>query len=261
MLDPEQNDEFRDHYLDVPFDLSKVLFVCTANTPETIPAPLLDRMDVIPLSGYTEEEKVEIAERYLVPRQLEAHGLTPSKVAFREEALRLIARDYTREAGVRNLERRIADIARKVARRVAEGKRGPVVVNERRVREWLGPRRFAGEVRKRTADPGVATGLAVTPVGGDVLFIEATAYPGQGRLTVTGQLGDVMQESAHAALSWVRSHAASTRRGSGLVLGARHPRARAGRRGAKGRAVCGHHHRHGTRLARSGRARVPRTWP
>ncbi len=206
VLDPEQNDEFRDHYLDIQFDLSNVLFVCTANTPETIPAPLLDRMDVISLSGYTEEEKVEIAKRYLVPKQLGAHGLTPNRVEFREEALRLIAREYTREAGVRNLERRIADIARKVARRVAEGKRGPIVVNERKVREWLGPRRFAGEVRKRTADPGVATGLAVTPVGGDILFIEATAYPGKGRLMVTGQLGEVMQESAHAALSWLRSH-------------------------------------------------------
>jgi ATP-dependent Lon protease len=207
VLDPEQNTSFRDHYLDLPFDLSKVLFVCTANQPETIPAPLLDRMDVIQLSGYTEEEKLHIAQRYLVPKQLEAHGLDPAKVEFQEEGIRLVIREYTREAGVRNLERRIADLARKAARRVVEGKRAKMSVNARRVREWLGPRRFAGEAARRTSDPGVATGLAVTPVGGDVLFVEATAYPGRGRLTITGQLGDVMEESARAAHSWVRSQA------------------------------------------------------
>jgi len=207
VLDPEQNSSFRDHYLDLPFDLSKVLFICTANYPEAIPPPLLDRMDVIQLSGYTEEEKVEIARRYLVPKQLEKHGLTPANVDVGDVAIRLIIREYTREAGVRNLERRIADLARKAARRVAEGRRGKIAVGERRAREWLGPRRFAGEVRRRTADPGVATGLAVTAAGGDVLFVEATAYPGRGRLTVTGQLGQVMQESAQAALSWVRSRA------------------------------------------------------
>jgi ATP-dependent Lon protease len=207
VLDPEQNHAFRDHYLDLPFDLSKVLFICTANHPETIPPPLYDRMDVIQLSGYTEEEKVEIAKRYLVPKQLAAHGLDAAKVQFGDDAVRLVIAEYTREAGVRSLERRIADLARKTARRVVEGKRGKVTVSPRRVREWLGPRRFAGEARRRTSDAGVATGLAVTPVGGDVLFVEATAYPGRGRLTVTGQLGDVMEESAHAALSWVRSHA------------------------------------------------------
>jgi ATP-dependent Lon protease len=207
VLDPEQNATFRDHYLDLPFDLSKVLFICTANQPETIPPPLFDRMDVIQLSGYTEEEKLEIARRYLLPKQLEAHGLDPSKVVFDDAAIRLVIAEYTREAGVRSLERRIADLARKTARRVVEGRRGKVTVNPRRVREWLGPRRFAGEARRRTSDAGVATGLAVTPVGGDVLFVEATAYPGRGRLTVTGQLGDVMEESAHAAVSWVRSHA------------------------------------------------------
>ena len=207
ILDPQQNSTFRDHYLDLPFDLSKVLFVCTANQLETIPPPLIDRMDVIQLTGYTEEEKLQIARRYLVPKQLEAHGLDPAKVEVTDGTLRLIIREYTREAGVRGLERRIADLCRKAARRVAEGNRRKVKVDERRAREWLGPRRFAGDVRKRTSDPGVATGLAVTAVGGDVLFIEATAYPGNGKLTVTGQLGDVMQESAHAALSWVRSHA------------------------------------------------------
>jgi len=207
ILDPAQNTTFRDHYLDLPFDLSKVLFVCTANQLETIPPPLIDRMDVIQLTGYTEEEKLQIARRYLVPKQLEGHGLDPAKVEVAEPALRMIVREYTREAGVRGLERRIADLCRKAARRFAEGNTRKLKVDARRAREWLGPRRFAGEVRKRTADPGVATGLAVTAVGGDVLFIEATGYPGNGKLIVTGQLGGVMQESAHAALSWVRSHA------------------------------------------------------
>jgi ATP-dependent Lon protease len=208
VLDPEQHSTFRDHYLDLPFDLSKVLFICTANQLETIPGPLLDRMDVIHLSGYTEDEKLGIAKRYLVPKQLDAHGLSSEQVSFTEGALRTVIREYTREAGVRNLERQIAALCRKAARRVAEGKaKGLTRIDDRRARSWLGPRRFSGEVRKRTEDPGVATGLAVTAVGGDVLFIEATAYPGRGRLKVTGQLGEVMQESAEAALSWVRSHA------------------------------------------------------
>jgi ATP-dependent Lon protease len=207
ILDPAQNATFRDHYLDLPFDLSKVLFVCTANQLETIPGPLVDRMDVIQLTGYTEDEKLQIAKRYLAPKQLEAHGLDPAKIDVDDAALRMIVREYTREAGVRSLDRRIADLCRKAARRIAEGNRHKVRVDVKRAREWLGPRRFSGDVRKRTSDPGVATGLAVTAVGGDVLFIEATAYPGGGRLTVTGQLGDVMQESARAALSWVRSHA------------------------------------------------------
>jgi ATP-dependent Lon protease len=207
VLDPEQHSTFRDHYLDLPFDLSKVLFICTANQLETIPSPLLDRMDVINLSGYTEDEKFGIARKYLVPKQLEAHGLKRSKVTVTDKALRLVIREYTREAGVRNLERQLAALCRKAARQFAEGNDEKVSIDEKRAREWLGPRRFAGEVRKRTADPGVATGLAVTAVGGDVLFIEATAYAGSGRLKVTGQLGEVMQESAQAAHSWVRSHA------------------------------------------------------
>ncbi|TML60008.1 MAG: endopeptidase La [Actinobacteria bacterium] len=207
VLDPEQHSSFRDHYLDLPFDLSKVLFICTANQLETIPSPLLDRMDVIQLSGYTEEEKLGIAKRYLVPKQLEAHGLERSQVRFGVRVLRLVVREYTREAGVRSLERQIAALCRKAATQVAKGKAKRIRLDEARVREWLGPRRFPADVRKRTADPGVATGLAVTAVGGDVLFIEATGYPGKGRLTVTGQLGEVMQESAQAALSWVRSHA------------------------------------------------------
>jgi len=207
VLDPEQNSTFRDHYLDLPFDLSKVLFICTANQLETIPGPLLDRMDVIQLSGYTEEEKLQIARRYLLPKQLEANGLKSEQVELSDDALRLIIREYTREAGLRNLERRLGDLLRKAATRIAKGEVERVELAEESVREALGPRRFAGETRKRTSDPGVATGLAVTAVGGDVLFIEATAYAGRGRLQVTGQLGEVMQESAHAALSWVRSHA------------------------------------------------------
>jgi ATP-dependent Lon protease len=207
VLDPAQNSSFRDHYLDLPFDLSRVLFICTANQLETIPPPLLDRMEVIRLSGYTEDEKLGIAKRYLVPKQLEAHGLEEEQVKFTDNALRHVIREYTREAGVRNLDREIASVCRKAAAEIAAGKRKRVRVDERRLRSWLGRPRFTGEARKRTSDPGVATGLAVTPVGGDVLFIEATAMPGEGRLTVTGQLGDVMRESAQAALSWIRSHA------------------------------------------------------
>ncbi|HET9115533.1 MAG TPA: endopeptidase La [Gaiellaceae bacterium] len=206
VLDPAQNSTFRDHYLDLPFDLSKTLFICTANTVDTIPPPLLDRMDVIQLSGYTEEEKLGIARRYLVPRQIVEHGLTPGRIAIGERALRLLVREYTREAGVRGLERRIGDLCRKAAVQVARGHEEKIRVGEKLVREWLGPREFSAEARRRTADPGVATGLAYTPVGGDILFIEAQAYPGRGKLTVTGQLGEVMQESAQAALSWVRSH-------------------------------------------------------
>jgi ATP-dependent Lon protease len=185
-----------------------VLFICTANLLDTIPPPLLDRMDLINLSGYTEEEKFGIARRYLVPKQLEAHGLTKSRATISDAAIRLVVREYTREAGVRELERQLAALCRKAAREIAEGRAKRLTIGDKRVRDWLGPRRFAGEVRRRTAGPGVATGLAVTPVGGDVLFIEATAYPGKGRLKVTGQLGEVMQESAQAAHSWAWSHAA-----------------------------------------------------
>jgi ATP-dependent Lon protease len=206
VLDPEQNKTFRDHYLDLPFDLSRVLFICTANTVDTIPGPLLDRMDVISLSGYTEDEKLGIARRYLTPKQIEAHGLTDGHIEIADDALRLVIREYTREAGVRNLERRIADLCRKAARQVAEGRTEKIAVDAAQTREWLGPRRFSGDPRRRTADAGVATGLAYTAAGGDVLFIEAQAYPGKGKLTITGQLGEVMQESAQAALSWVRSH-------------------------------------------------------
>src|SRR5262245_5040736 len=207
VLDPEQNSHFRDHYLDLPFDLSKTLFICTANTLDTIPGPLLDRMDVIQLAGYTPDEKLGIARRYLVPKQLEAHGLSSRRLVIPNDVLQLVIREYTREAGVRNLERRIADLCRKAATQIAKGEAEKLKVDGELAREWLGPRRFSGGARKRTSDPGVATGLAYTAVGGDVLFIEAAAYPGKGRLTITGQLGEVMQESAQAALSWVRAHA------------------------------------------------------
>ena len=208
VLDPEQNHAFRDYYLDLPFDLSDVMFVCTANTLDTIPGPLRDRMEVIQLAGYTEAEKLEIARRYLVPRQIDRNGLSKSRIAFTDPALRVIIADYTREAGVRQLEREIGTICRKVARQVAEGSvKRKVTITEPRVREMLGKRKFFSETRRRTARPGVATGLAWTPVGGEVLFIEATAFTGSGRLTITGQLGEVMQESAQAALSYVRSNA------------------------------------------------------
>jgi ATP-dependent Lon protease len=211
VLDPEQNHSFRDHYLDLPFDLSNVMFVTTANTLDTIPGPLLDRMEVIRLAGYTAEEKLEIAKRYLVPRQLERNGLKRSHLSFSDSGLRAIIDGYTREAGVRQLEREIGSAARKVARQVAEGSaNGKVNVTERRARELLGRQRFFYEPRRRTARAGVATGLAWTPVGGDVLFIEATAMPGSGKLTITGQVGEVMRESAEAAVSYVRSGGATT---------------------------------------------------
>ncbi|HEX5983584.1 MAG TPA: endopeptidase La, partial [Solirubrobacterales bacterium] len=209
VLDPAQNDSFRDHYLDLEFDLSDVVFIATANVLDTIPGPLLDRMETIELAGYTLEEKRHIARRYLVRRQIEANGLKPSQIEFADAALTAIVEEYTREAGVRNLERQIGTVCRKVAREVAEGKvKGKVRVSGKKARELLGRRRVFAEQRRRTKDPGVATGLAWTPTGGDVLFIEATSMPGSGKLTITGQLGDVMKESAQAALSFVRGHCA-----------------------------------------------------
>jgi ATP-dependent Lon protease len=208
VLDPEQNNTFRDHYLDLPFDLSNVMFVTTANTLDTIPGPLRDRMEVIQLAGYTHDEKLEIAKRYLVPRQIERNGLKRSQISFTAAALRVIISDYTREAGVRQLEREIGSICRKVARAVAEGRQTrKASISGPRVRELLGRPRFLSESRRRTSRPGVATGLAWTPAGGEILFIEATAMDGGGSLILTGQLGEVMRESAQAALSYVRSHA------------------------------------------------------
>jgi ATP-dependent Lon protease len=208
VLDPEQNSAFRDHYLDLPLDLSNVFFITTGNQLDTVPGPLRDRMEVIQLAGYAEEEKLEIAKRYLVPRQIERNGLTPGKIEFTDEALELIIEGYTREAGVRNLEREIGSVCRKVAREYAEGTRTRKrVIRPKTVTDLLGKRRHLAEAAVRTGEPGVATGLAWTPVGGDVLFVEATAFPGDGKLQITGQLGDVMKESAAAAFSWVKANA------------------------------------------------------
>jgi ATP-dependent Lon protease len=218
VLDPQQNYAFRDHYLDVDFDLSQVMFIATANTLDTIPAPLRDRMEIIQLDGYTEYEKIEIAKGYLVPRQIKANGLHEGEIQFQEDALRQIIGDYTREAGVRNLEREIGRVVRKVATKVASGElitsngngaaaAQTVSIGAAQVREYLGKPKFYFEAALRTEKAGVATGLAVTPVGGDVLFIEAARMPGKDRLTLTGQLGDVMKESAQIALSYIRAHA------------------------------------------------------
>jgi ATP-dependent Lon protease len=209
VLDPEQNGTFRDHYLDVAFDLSRVLFITTANVIDAVPPPLRDRMEVIPLAGYTEEEKIAIAQKHLVPKQAHEHGLVAGEsITFVPGALRLLARGYTREAGVRNLEREIASVCRKVARQWAEGRTEPVTVTPDTVTTFLGVPRFElEEVEERTRVPGVVVGLAWTPAGGDVLFVEASRMDGKRTLTLTGQLGDVMKESVQAALSWVRSHA------------------------------------------------------
>jgi len=207
VLDPEQNREFRDHYLDVPFDLSQVMFITTANLLDPIPAPLRDRMEILKLAGYTETEKVRIAQGYLIPRQLRENGLRPKELSFTEGALRQVIRDYTREAGVRNLEREIGRVARKVVTRIAEGDDGPVRVKMRDAPGFLGKPRYFPETALRTQLPGVATGLGVTISGGDLMFFEATKMPGNKGFTVTGQLGDVMRESAQAALSYVRSKA------------------------------------------------------
>ncbi len=205
VLDPAQNKTFRDHYLDVDFDLSQVIFICTANTLETISGPLRDRMEILPLSGYTDYEKTQIAKGYLIPRQLKENGLREDEVHFDDDAVRTLIRDYTREAGVRNLEREVGRVARKLATKIAEGQVTPFHVTVDSVHELLGKARFYNEVRERTETPGVATGLAWTPVGGDILFIEATRMPGGKGFLVTGQLGEVMKESSQAAYSYVRS--------------------------------------------------------
>jgi ATP-dependent Lon protease len=208
VLDPEQNNNFRDHYLDVAFDLSKVMFIATANMLDTIPAPLRDRMEIVELSSYTDDDKLQIAKRYLVPKQMKANGLAKQEITWDDDALMQIIQHYTREAGVRNLEREIGTAARKIATTVAEGKDVPETVTTERIREYLGrPRFFYEERAQRTALPGVSIGVGVNAFGGDIMFIEATRMPGKGSLTVTGQLGDVMKESATAAFSFVRSRA------------------------------------------------------
>ncbi len=206
VLDPEQNFSFSDHYLEVSFDLSKTMFIATANILDTIPQPLLDRMEVLRLPGYTEEEKLHIAKRHLLPRVLTNHGLKKTQVVFTDEALNTIINEYTREAGVRNLEREMSAVLRKIAKARVAGEKKRVTVSPDLVRSYLGPRQVFLESRDRIDRPGVATGLAWTPVGGDILFIESTLMRGRGGLSLTGQLGDVMKESAHAALSWIRTH-------------------------------------------------------
>jgi ATP-dependent Lon protease len=210
-LDPEQNNTFRDNYLDVPFDLSKVLFICTANMLDTVPPPLIDRMELIPLQGYSEDEKMHIAFRYLIPRQIKENGITPEQIEFPEDAVRYIVRHYTREAGVRKLEQTLGTVCRKKARLVVEGKVEKLIVNREVIKEFLGgiQVRVDTEVAERVKRPGVAVGLAWTPAGGDILFIEANKMKGKGGFTMTGQIGEVMQESMQAALTWVRSNAAS----------------------------------------------------
>src|SRR3954462_3381736 len=208
VLDPEQNNTFRDHYLDVPFDLSEVLFLTTANVLDPVPPPLRDRMEVLELAGYTEEEKLKIALEHLISKQIKNHGLSPENVEFTEKAIRAVIRGYTRKAGVRNLEREIGALCRKIARRRAEGDEAAIVITEALVVEMLGAPTFLDEeIENRTKDPGVAVGLAWTPAGGEVLFVEASRMQGGGSLTLTGHLGDVMKESARTALSWFRAHA------------------------------------------------------
>jgi ATP-dependent Lon protease len=207
VLDQEQNRDFRDHYLDVPFDLSQVMFITTANLLDPIPAPLRDRMEILILDGYTEEEKLKIAQQYLIPRQIRENGLRPGEIELAEDAIRKVVRDYTREAGVRNLERELGSICRKVATDIAEGSESTAAVTEGDITEYLGKPKYFSEVAERTEIPGVATGLVVTAVGGDITFIEATKMKGKQTLILTGQLGDVMRESAQAALSYVRSKA------------------------------------------------------
>lgn len=207
VLDPEQNNSFSDHYMELPFDLSQVMFITTANVLSPIPEPLLDRMEVIELPGYTEEEKIMIAQQYLIPRQLKAHGVKPKQLQFDESALKLLIHSYTREAGLRNLDREIASICRGVAKEIVDGRKRPVNLTEKNVPKYIGPLKFFSEIAERTAETGVATGLAWTPAGGDILFIEATKMKGKERLILTGKLGDVMKESAETALSYVRSKA------------------------------------------------------
>ncbi len=207
VLDPEQNFSFSDHYLEVPFDLSKVMFIATANILEPIPPALKDRMEVLELPGYTEEEKIHISNKFLIPKQIEEHGLTDAQIRFKESALQEIITSYTREAGVRNVEREIASICRGVAMEVVEGRKEMAVITKKEVSKYLGPIKYFSEIAERTIEPGVAIGLAWTPVGGDIIFVEAAKMKGKANLTLTGKLGEVMKESAQAALGFIRSNA------------------------------------------------------
>ena len=258
VLDPEQNIAFRDHYLDVPFDLSDVFFITTANVLDPIPPALRDRMEVLELAGYTEEEKLQIAREHLVAKQVTNHGLTAEQLTFTDEAIAAVIRGYTREAGVRNLERELGALCRKVARRRAEGDETAVTLTRETVATMLGAPRFLDEeVHERTAKPGVAIGLAWTPAGGDVLFVEATRMHGGATLTLTGHLGDVMKESARAALSWVRRNAGRLRARPRLLQGGGDSRPRPVRRDPEGRSVGGRDHRHGAGV-RADRTSGPR---
>ncbi|MHC4470174.1 MAG: endopeptidase La, partial [Planctomycetota bacterium] len=209
VLDPAQNDSFQDHYLEVPFDLSRVLFIATANTLEAIPPPLRDRMEIISLPGYTEDQKLGIARNHLLPEQIDGHGLREDDLTIGDETIRALIGSYTREAGVRNLERELGALCRKIARKIVEGRTGPFEIGPDDLDEHLGPQRFYSELAERTSTPGVATGLVYTPAGGGIVFIEATRMRGKKGLLLTGLLGDVMKESAQAALSWVRANADS----------------------------------------------------
>lgn len=205
-LDPEQNKEFSDHYLEVPFDLSEVMFICTGNVLDGIPGPLRDRMEIITFPGYTEEEKFKIAKKFLWPKQIEAQGLEDKKISITDDGIKEVVGSYTREAGVRNLERNLAAICRKIAKLVAENKKYPYEIKAGDVRKLLGSQRFTSQIADKKDEIGQSTGLSVTPFGGEILFIEVSVMPGKGKLTLTGQLGDVMKESAKAAFTWTRSH-------------------------------------------------------
>lgn len=205
-LDPEQNKEFSDHYLEVPFDLSEVMFICTGNVLDGIPGPLRDRMEIITFPGYTEEEKFQIAKKFLWPKQVEAQGLNNKKIEITDAGIKEVIGSYTREAGVRSLERNLAGICRKIAKLVAEGKKYPAKIDTKDVQKLLGSHRFSSQIADKKDEVGQSTGLSVTPYGGEILFIEVSIMPGKGRLTLTGQLGDVMKESAKAAFTWTRSH-------------------------------------------------------
>ena len=258
VLDPAQNHSFRDHYLDVELDLSQVVFIATGNLAETIPAPLLDRMEIIRFDGYTTVEKVAIARGYLWKRQRERNGLREDEVSISDDVLQTLVTEYTREAGVRGLERELGTLLRKTATQIASGAATvPVAIEVDDVRQALGRQRFFQEAAERTAVPGVATGLSVTGAGGDVLFIEATRMKGKDGLVLTGQLGDVMKESARIALSYVRGHSGEPRHRRGCVRRTRVPRARAGGRDPQGRPERGHHDDHGAGLAAERAAGAP----
>ena len=256
ILDPQQNNSFRDHYLDLPFDLSKVFFIATANQLGPIPAPLRDRMEIIRLAGYSDREKLEIAKRYLVPRQTTENGLNAAQFKITDAAIELIATRYTREAGVRQLERNIGSVARKVALKVAQGEAETVEVDENNIREYLGPPQFYPEQARKELPAGVATGMAWTEMGGEVLFIEATLLPGGRGLTITGQLGEVMQESARAAQSYLWSHADGVRHRSRDLQGLRRSPARSRGSDSEGRAERGRDDHFGAGVALHG---PPRT--